>query len=157
MVICIDTREHTKERERIKKQLQGLGAQTIESKLYVGDYMSLDNARLCIDRKKTLQELCGNVTQQHERFRAELVRAREIGIKLVILCEEGKGIQSLSDVYFWHNPRRDNPKYPRAIEGRQLYKSLCTMRDRYDVSFVFCDKRETGKKIIEILGGGNEG
>jgi hypothetical protein len=155
MVIMVDTREHTKERERVKKQLQGLGAETIESKLYVGDYMSLDDARLCIDRKKDLIELCGNVTQQHERFRAELVRAQKAGIKLVILVEHGRGIERLSDVYFWHNPRRKTN--PKATEGSQLYKSLCTMRDRYDVSFVFCRPSETGEKIIEILGGSHEG
>lgn len=53
-----------------------------QEKLYCGDYQSLDNAKLCIDRKKDLQELCGNVCQQHERFKAELIRAREAGIQL---------------------------------------------------------------------------
>ena len=59
--------------------------------MYVGDYQSLDNPRLVIDRKKDLQELCGNVCQQHERFKAELVRAIQQDIKIV------KRVQELSE------------------------------------------------------------
>lgn len=166
MQVQIDSREHKKELERIKKQFDVLGVQYFVSKLYVGDYQSLDNPRLVIDRKKDLQEICGNVCQQHERFKAELLRAKEQGIKLVILCEHGADIKSLEDVYFWQNPRKYQIRWKtvngkrvkdvisaKAVDGNQLYKSLCTIRDRYNVDFVFCQKEETGKKIIEILGG----
>ena len=167
MTIQVDSREHKSELKRIQKQLDRLDVSYFVSKLYVGDYMSLDNPRLVIDRKKDLQELCGNVTQQHERFRSELVRAQKNGIHLVILCEHGEGIQDLTDVIFWQNPRleemewvmRDGHpmkvyKYPKATRGDQLYKSLCTIADRYDVEFRFCDKSETGREIVRILGGG---
>lgn len=80
MQIQVDSREHASEWERISKQLDKLGVKYFRSKLYVGDYQSLDNARLVIDRKKNLQELCGNVCQQHERFQKELKRAQEAGI-----------------------------------------------------------------------------
>lgn len=166
MQVQVDTREHAKEWERIKGQFDALGVQYFRSKMYVGDYQSLDNPRLVIDRKKDLQEICGNVCQQHERFKAELLRAKEQGIKLVILCEHGADIKSLEDVYFWQNPRKYQIRWKtvngkrvkdvisaKAVDGNQLYKSLCTMRDRYNVDFVFCQKEETGKKIIEILGG----
>ena len=93
MVIQTDTREHKKEWERIQKQFDSLGVQYFRSKLYCGDYQSLDNAKLCIDRKKDLQELCGNVCQQHERFKAELIRALDAGIQLIILCEHGPDIK----------------------------------------------------------------
>lgn len=74
MQIQVDTREHKKEWERVQKQFDKIeNIQYFRSKLYVGDYQSLDNPRLVIDRKKDLQELCGNVTQQHERFKAELM------------------------------------------------------------------------------------
>lgn len=166
MQIQVDTREHAKEWERIKGQFDALGVQYFRSKMYVGDYQSLDNPRLVIDRKKDLQEICGNVCQQHERFKAELLRAKEQGIKLVILCEHGADIKSLEDVFFWQNPRKYQIRWKtvngkrvkdvisaKAVDGNQLYKSLCTIRDRYNVDFVFCQKEETGKKIIEILGG----
>lgn len=166
MQVQIDSREHKKELERIKKQFDTLGVQYFVSKLYVGDYQSLDNPRLVVDRKKDLQELCGNVCQQHERFKAELLRAKEQGIKLIILCEHGADIKSLEDVFFWQNPRKYQVRWKtvngkrvkdvisaKAVDGNQLYKSLCTIRDRYNVGFVFCQKKETGQKIIEILGG----
>lgn len=166
MQIQVDTREHAKEWNRIKGQFDALGVQYFRSKMYVGDYQSLDNPRLVIDRKKDLQEICGNVCQQHERFKAELLRAKEQGIKLVILCEHGADIKTLEDVFFWQNPRKYQIRWKtvngkrvkdvvsaKAVDGNQLYKSLCTIRDRYNVDFVFCQKEETGQKIIEILGG----
>lgn len=164
MTIQVDTREHKSEVERIERQFDRLGVDHFRSKLYVGDYMNLDNPRLVVDRKKDLLELCGNVCQQHKRFKNELVRAQEKGIKLIILCEHGQGIEDLTDVYFWHNPRLDKydwkiidghpdkvQTYPRATEGTSLYKSLLTIRDKYDVEFVFCEKRNTGEKIKELL------
>lgn len=153
MTIQIDTREHKWELARIQSQLAKLGIKTIVSKLYVGDYQSLDNPRLVIDRKKNLVELCGNVCQQHERFRNELLRAQDAGIQLIILVEEG-GISQLEDVYFWDNPRRK--KSPKATTGKALYKSLVTIRDRYNVRFEFCRKSETGKRIVELLQYGKE-
>lgn len=169
MQVQVDTREHAKEWERIKGQFDTLGVQYFRSKMYVGDYQSLDNSRLVIDRKKDLQEIVGNVCQQHERFKAELLRAKEQGIKLIILCEHGADIKNLEDVYFWQNPCKYQIRWKtvngkrvkdvisaKAVDGNQLYKSLCTIRDRYNVDFQFCSKEETGKKIIEILGGLNE-
>ncbi|WWR19852.1 ERCC4 domain-containing protein [Lachnospiraceae bacterium JLR.KK009] len=167
MQVQVDTREHAKEWERIKGQFDALGVQYFRSKMYVGDYQSLDNPRLVIDRKKDLQEICGNVSsKQHERFKAELLRAKEQGIKLVILCEHGADIKTLEDVFFWKNPRKYQIRWKtvngkrvkdvisaKAVDGNQLYKSLCTIRDRYNVDFVFCQKEETGQKIIDILGG----
>lgn len=164
MNIQVDSREHKSEWERIKAQFDELGIDYFRSKLYVGDYQSLDNPRLVIDRKKNLQELCGNVCQQHERFKAELVRAIQSGIKIVILCEHGEEIKTMEDVYFWQNPRKHRVIWKtvdgkriktvvseKAVDGNQLYKSLCTIRDRYNVDFVFCQEEETGKKIVEIL------
>ena len=149
MQIQIDSREKQKELDRIIPQLEDLGAKWFKSKLYVGDYQSLDNPRLVVDRKHDLQELCGNVCQQHERFRAELVRAQDAGIQIVILCEHGGSIKSLEDVYFWNNPRRRTS--PGAISGKRLYKILSTMAEKYGVRFEFCDKRQTGRRIVEIL------
>lgn len=169
MQIQIDSREHAKERERIEKQFDKLGIQHFVSKLYVGDYMNLDNPRLVIDRKLDLGELCGNVCQQHERFRKELIRARDQGIQLIILVEE-PGIANLVDVWFWENPRKKAYKWIMKdghpwrteckrppLQGRQLYKSLCTIEERYGVRFEFCNKKETGRKIVELLGGESNG
>ncbi len=165
MQIMIDTREKQHAIKRILSEFEKHGIQSISSKLYVGDYMSLDNPRLIIDRKQNLQELCGNVCQQHERFKRELLRAMDAGIQLIILIEHGQGINNIEDVYFWKNPRKHEVRFrtvngkkeryvvsTKAVDGNQLYKSLCTIRDRYNVRFEFCEKKDTGKKIIELLG-----
>lgn len=164
MQIQCDTREHQKEWERIKRQFDAMGIPYFRSKMFVGDYCSVDNPRLVVDRKKDLQELCGNVTQQHERFRRELIRANENGFSIIILVEHGGDIKTLEDVFFWQNPRKHrvywqtvNGKRVRrvasekAVDGQQLYKALCTIRDRYAVRFEFCDKKHTGEKIVELL------
>ncbi len=170
MQIQIDSREKKKELVRIQGQLRDLGVDFFVSKLYVGDYMSLDNPRLVIDRKKDLLEVAGNITQQHERFRAELIRAKEHDIKLIVLIEHGDDIQSLEDVYFWQSPRtkpsrwimRDGkpvkiPEKGGGVTGEQLFKSMNTMRERYGVSFRFCNKEQTGAMIVKLLGGETDG
>ena len=170
MQIMIDTREKQHAIKRILSEFEKHGIQSISSKLYVGDYMSLDNPRLIIDRKQNLSELCSNVCQQHERFKKELIRAIDAGIQLIILVEHGPDVKSLEDVYFWQNPRKHEVRWrwkdgkrekyivsAKAVDGTQLYKSLCTIRDRYGVRFEFCEKKDTGKRIIELLeGGGND-
>lgn len=164
MTIQIDTREHKEEYERIVKQFDKLGVKHYRSKLYVGDYQNLDNPRRVIDRKKDLLELCGNVAQQHERFRNELLRAMDAGISVTILCEHGEDIKCLEDVYFWKNPRKHKVTWKtvngkkiksvvsdKAMDGEQLYKALNTMSRKYDVQFEFCQKDETGRRIKELL------
>lgn len=164
MDIQIDSREKAKAIQKILKEFDSQGVKYFSSKLLVGDYMNLDNPRLIIDRKQNLQELCGNVCQQHERFKKELIRAIEAGLQLIILIEHGDDIKSLEDVYFWQNPRKHEIRWKtvngqkiktvvsaKAVDGEQLYKSLCTIRDRYNVRFEFCNKNETGKRIMELL------
>lgn len=149
MTIQIDTREKQKAIIKIISEFEKQNIKYYSSKLFVGDYMNLDNPRLIIDRKQNLAELVSNVCQQHKRFKAELLRAKENGIKIIILCEHSGSIKNLDDVKGWTNPRLKNS--PLAMSGERLYKVLSTMSNTYDVDFVFCDKLHTGKKIIEIL------
>ena len=119
MQIQCDSREKKSELERITKQFDELDVKYFISKLYVADYMNLDNPRLVIDRKQDLLELCGNVCQQHERFKNELIRAIEQGIKIIILCEHGEDIKTIEDVYFWENPRRTQVKW-KTVDGKRV-------------------------------------
>lgn len=149
MDIQIDSREKARAITKITDTFDRLGHKYFVSKLPVGDYQSLDNARLVIDRKQNLSELCSNICQQHERFKRELIKAQEYNIKLIILCEHGAGIKTLDDVQKWQNPRR---KYsPYAMNGDTLYKTLCTISKRYNVDFYFCHKTQTGQRIAELL------
>lgn len=152
MNIQIDTREKARAIKLILADFDRNNIKYFSSKLFVGDYMSLDNPRVSIDRKQNLLEICINVCQQHERFTAELKRAQENGIKIVILCEHGGNINTLNDVIKWKNPRlRTSPK---AVSGQQLFKILYSISKKYDVDFLFCNKSETGNMIIKILSEG---
>lgn len=152
MTIQVDTREKAKAIKQILRTFDAEGIKYYSSKLIVGDYMNMDNPRLIVDRKQNLLEVCNNVCQDHERFRAELIRAKEIGIKLVILVEHGEGIESLEDVIFWQNPRLS--KSPKAINGDRLYKIMRTIERKYGCAFAFCTKENTGKEIIRLLRNG---
>lgn len=186
MDIIIDSREKAKAITNIIAEFDRQGIKYASSKLFVGDYQSLDNPRYIIDRKQNLNEICGNVTQQHKRFAAEMLRAKEMGIKLVFLIEHSPDIKCLEDVKTWRNPRINQycfilkkqlvlwgdynewylykyakeqglkPRIP-PTSGEQLYKTLSTIQTNYDTQFLFCSKAETGKRIIELLGGGGNG
>lgn len=162
MIIQIDSREKARAIQKIVAEFDKKEIKHPVSKLMVGDYMNYDNPRLIVDRKQNLTELCSNVCQDHDRFRRELMLAKENGIQLVILCEHGKDIECLEDVIFWENPRRKKRKQingrwqtieTKATTGETLYKILKTLQRKYGVVFEFCMKEETGNKIIEILGG----
>ena len=147
MNIQIDSREKSRAIKKIIKEFDEQEVKHHVSKLYVGDYMSLDNPRLVIDRKQNLTEVCANVCQDHDRFRAELIRANESEIRVIILVEHG--IETLEDVIWWQNPRLK--KSPKAITGERLYKIMQTFERKYGCKFMFCTKEETGKRILEIL------
>lgn len=149
MTIQIDSREKPKATELIKAQFDLAGVKWFISKLPCGDYQSLDNAKFCIDRKQSLTEVCSNICQDHVRFRDELLRAQEYGIKLIFLVEHGNGIKSLSDVRHWVNPRKTVSPY--ALNGPELYKRLVTIENKYGTRFHFCTKQDTGKRIIQLL------
>ena len=160
MIIQVDSREKSRAIQKIIEEFDRQGIKHPVSKLMVGDYMNYDNPRVIVDRKQNLTEICSNVCQDHERFRRELILAKENGIQLIILCEHGKDIQSLEDVIFWKNPRSEKRKkidgkwqtvQTNAMKGDVLYKILTTLEEKYGVRFEFCDKEETGKRIVEML------
>lgn len=151
MVIQIDSREKSRAIQRILEYFDTNDVKHFISKLPVGDYMSYDNPRLVIDRKQNLLEVAQNVAQGHERFIKEIKRANEFEIKIVFLVEHGGNIHTLEDVQGWKNPRLVNS--PLALSGERLFKIMTAIQGKYGVEWLFCDKRSTGKRIVEILGG----
>ena len=146
--IVWDTRQKKDKHDETLKWFEDNGYKVVRSKLFTGDVTYLNNMSLVIDTKKDMLEICQNVVQSHKRFTDEIKRAIENDIKLVFLIEES-GISCLEDVQVWKNPRRFYSN--KATKGEQLYKILKTIEDRYNTKFYFCDKAETGQKIIEIL------
>ena len=69
----------------------------------------------------------------------------------MFLVEHGGKIKTLEDVQHWTNPRLK--EHPLAMSGERLYKVMLTMQNKYGIEWRFCDKRNTGQRIIEILSG----
>lgn len=146
MVIIEDSREN--KNDHILQYFDAEGVKHIRSKLYAGDYSSLENGTKVVERKGSIQEICGNVCQGHERFIRELERAKEAEIQLTILVEDNK-VKTLADVNTWYNPRLKTS--PKATRGTTLFKILYSLQAKYDVPIEFCKKSESGKRILEIL------
>lgn len=158
MIIQIDTREKEQAIEKIRLEFEKRRIQTIRSKMYVGDYMALENPFLVIDRKQTIQELAENATTSHDRFKRELHRMDEIGAEMVVLIEQKRytdiqgelmTVNDISDLMFWRNPYGE-------VDGIRVYKILATWQARHRVRFEFCRRDQTGRRIVEILEEGIE-
>lgn len=146
-VLLIDTREQKS--GHVEQYFEEIGRKFVRTKLLVGDYQLMKSPMTVIDRKQNLSELYGNLCHEHDRFIAECKRAQELGVKLIFLIEHGGKMKALENVPEWVNPRL---KYtPYAWDGKRMFKTMCTVRDKYGVEFLFCDKRSTGRRIIQLL------
>lgn len=150
-VYQIDSREKARAIQKVLAEFEKQGIRHFVSKLPIGDYANYDNPRVVVDRKQSLAEVAVNVGQDHARFKRELERAQEYGIHLIFLVEHGGQIKTLEDVQNWVNPRLK--EHPLALTGPRLYKIMLTMQNKYGIEWLFCDKRCTGKRIIELLSG----
>ena len=144
MKILVDTRE--KKWEHIKNWFDKNNIQYEPKKLDEGDYQIKGKPNISVDRKQNLSELSRNLTNKsdHSRFWKEIRRAREKGVKLYILCEHGGKIKSIQDVALW------NDKYS-GVNGRHLMDVIYKLHIGWGVEILFCDKRCTARRIVEIL------
>ena len=152
-IIVCDTREQKD--SHITEWFDLNGIRTVRSKLYVGDYALLNDQSVCIDRKAGLQEVYGNVVQQHDRFKRELIRARDANIKVIFLVEQPE-IMRLADVADWQNPRwalwvkRGRKGWP-PMPSVSLMKAMRSISEKYGAEWLFCDKSQTAQRIVEVL------
>lgn len=150
MLVC-DSREKWTQHEKPMPNSIGdwflrHGVEYQVRKLDVGDYM-LEGGFVTIDRKQNLDELAKNLTnpKDRSRFYKEIRRSKEKGLKMIILCECGGNVKSIPDVVMWrseHSP----------VTGRVLMERIYQVHISYGVEFLFCDKRSTAKRILELLG-----
>ena len=137
-IIIVDTRE--KGHKSILKYFDENKIDYITSKLDYGDYMLYKDNSVVIDRKDSLLELAGNLchTNEHERIKREITRAKEDGCKdFIFLIAESK-IKSVEDIKNWSSPHT-------KVKGETLLKIMCTMKERYGVRFIICHKNKMGE------------
>lgn len=142
-MIIFDTRE--KKNDHVKNYFDKHGICYKVQKLDVGDYM-IEGGKVSIDRKQNLSELATNLMNRADksRFWKEVRRAREQGIKLIVLCEHGGKVKTIKDVAGWSSPYS-------PVSGRALMEAIYKCHISYGVEFLFCSKRSTGKRIVELL------
>lgn len=131
ITILVDTRE--------QKPFFKTEGKIIANKFYlkVGDYSTpLLLNRYHIERK-SLQDLYGTLTRDHPRWRREVLRALDNGIKLVVVVE------GTHDDFI-------NKRFPKGHERKttttSLQKQVATIRRRYELEIFFCKDRDCAKK-----------
>lgn len=167
ITIIQDTRQQVGKDQHVLKYFKKNGIKIVRSKLYIGDYALLTNMSVIIERKKDMLEIanciCGN---GHVRFRNEIIRCQENGIKLYILIED-EYIYNIDGVKYYQCPRYKSNQY-KVIDGKKvlvhrkgeklsqvnfetLGKAMKTMEEKYGCTFCFAKHDEFGKKVLELL------
>ena len=139
-----DSRE--KKNDHIKSYFERHGIPFKVQKLDEGDYQIEGRQDRTVDRKQNMQEMYNCVVNDKSRFMKEVRRCYQKGIKLLVLVEHGGQIKSLADVPKWV------PKYG-TISSREIMERLYRLHISYGVEIIFCDKRSTGKRIVELRQG----
>ena len=150
--VIVDSREKPTALERTLQYFSDHGIEYEVSKLLFGDYMDWNRPGVVVDRKQNIAELAKNCTVEHERFRREMDKARKAGATLVVLVEQNRykdrgewvEVDSIEDLLRWSSPHT-------MVRGEQVYRVLASWTAKYPLRVVFCDKRSTGRKIVEIL------
>lgn len=149
-MIIVDTREKMRAVVKILAEFDKQGVAYVRRALNFADYADPEKLPgTVIDRKQNLLEVAANCTTDRKRFVREIERCNRSGCHMVVLIEHGGRIRKLEDVIGWTNPRLKVS--PLAVSGERLFKIMKAMEGYYHMEWQFCDKRQTGKKIIEIL------
>lgn len=144
-MIIVDTRE--RKWKHIADYFEHNDIQYEVRKLDTADYMMEGHPEIVIDRKQNLQECCQNLcSPDSSRFWREIRRSKECNIRMIILVEQGGQYKTIKDVARWKS------KYCN-VSGRKLMEEMYRVHISYGVEWLFCSKRSTGKRILELLGG----
>lgn len=142
LAIVADTREQRN--EHIVRALKEKKIPCISRKLDAGDYsaqigeLSLEKD-VVIERKRNLDEICGNLTADRDRFEREFMRAKAAGTKVFLIIEGC----TWNDVYLQN--------YRSKLSVKSLLASLLSWQVRYNVTIIFCEPENTPKLIYQIL------
>ena len=106
--------------------------------------------KIIIERKNSLNELCQNLFDKKDsegltRFERELKRAKEQGIKVILLVEtEDMHSKILSSKHFrYDKASKVSPKSFNAI--------LRSLQAKYNISIEYCNKKDSARLIHDLL------
>ena len=113
-------------------------------KLDIGDYsaqlgeMTLEKD-VVIERKRNLDEICGNLTADRDRFEREFLRAKALGTKVFLIIENA----TWTDIYLQN--------YRSQLTPKSLMASLMSWQVRFNITVIFCEPENTPRLIHQIL------
>lgn len=141
--IIVDRRE--KVNDHIVSALKKRGVGIIERNLDVGDYSCQLGDKtfehdFVIERKANLDEICGNLTTDRDRFEREFLRAKAHGnTKIFLLIEDST----------WEDIFANN--YHSKLPPKSLVASLLAWQVRFNVTIIMCRKSTSAKLICDTL------
>ena len=141
LAIVCDTRERDTHCEEYFKKNK---IPCIVRKLDTGDYsaqlgdLSMER-EIVVERKRNLDEICGNFTVERERFEREFMRAKAYGTKVVLIVENA----TWSDIFLGNYRSKTSPK--------SLLGSLLSWMVRFNITVTFCKPEETARIIYGIF------
>lgn len=149
VVILCDTRE--RENQHIKDYLDKHKISHQDTALNTGDYTAMIPAdpemgilrplhfdrSILIERKGSLEELSGNLTNGRERFKDELTRARAISFHLMI---EGGNFDDII-----------SHQYKTQFNNKAFIASLLSLQSQHDFNLMFIEKENAGLYIFQLL------
>lgn len=148
LTIVVDTREQAN--QHIIKYFNDKKIPYIFKKLDYGDYgcflpanpelgIMRDTYFDCfIERKNSIEELSGNLTQDRQRFESEFIRAK--GSRFILMVEESAGFEKIV-----------NHKYNTQYNEKSFIASLLAFGHRYGIDIHFIDSKYAGLFIYYQL------
>jgi hypothetical protein len=151
--VLTDTRQQKE--KHILKEFDKQGILHIQTKLDSADYMALrydeekgfyKDYSILIDTKKDLLEICGNLahTSEHQRLIREVDLGHKLGAKEFVFLIGEKNVKTIDDIKNWSNKHT-------KVKGETLYKIMSTFKEHHNCRFIICDKKDLGKKVIDLL------
>lgn len=146
ITLIYDSREH--ENTALDERLRAVGFKHRREGLKFGDYTAeyevdgkvygLQN-EIVIERKMSLDEICGNFTKGRARFEREFEKAIDAGAKVHLVIENGSYEKILKG------------KYRSQLNSNSLYSSLIAFCDRYNITIHFCKPETTPVLMRKIF------
>lgn len=147
LFLIVDTREQPT--ESYFKRLDKVGLPYRRQKLDFGDYSCgfcltegsevLLDKEIVIERKMSIDEICGNFTRGRDRFAREFERAAKNGAKVHLIVEGGSYEKIISG------------KYRSRLNSKSLLASFFAFADRYNITVHFCKPETTPVLINKIF------
>lgn len=152
-IILRDTRQQKE--NHIIKEFDKQNILHIQTKIESADYMVVrynkekgfyKDYSILVDTKKDLLELCGNLchSAEHQRILREIELGKQLGAKEFIFLIGDNKIKTTEDIKNWSSPHT-------KVKGETLLKIMTTMKQKYGIRFIVCEKKIMGEMIINLL------